>query len=509
MYLDVAIRKIVLSIAGIFLLSSISSAQNLKEFEKNVTEFTLENGLKFIVVERHEAPVVTFTTYANVGSVDEVTGITGLAHVFEHMAFKGTSTVGTKNIEKERESMKKVDEAFDALRQERDKEQLADPKRVQELEAAFETVKKDAQEWANSEEFTEAIERAGGVGVNAGTDSDSTQYLYSLPSNKAELFFTLESDRFMDPVLREFYVEKDVVMEERRLRTDSQPVGRLVEEFLAAAYKAHPYGEPTVGHMSDLESITRAEAEAFFHTYYVPNNLTIVIVGDVQPDQMQKFAETYFNRIPRATAPPIVETIEPPQKADKRITIEELAQPYVLIGYHIGSALDPDNLVFSVIADIASRGRASRMYKSLVKEKKIALAAFGFPGFPGTKYPNLFGFFGVPTQGHTAEEVEQAIYAEIERLKTEPVSDQELQKAKTRARADLIRSLDSNTGIAQTLAYYQAITGDWRNLFRELDQLQQITAQDVQKIANETFTHSNRTVGIIRTAAPPQPAQTN
>ncbi|HJZ10757.1 MAG TPA: insulinase family protein, partial [Acidobacteriota bacterium] len=268
-------NRIACTLIFLLMIGSLVESQSLADFEKKVTEFTLDSGLKFIVVERHEAPVVSFFTYADVGSVNEVTGITGLAHIFEHMAFKGSKTVGTKDLAKELALMKKEDGAFERLRLERVKGRLADAKKLEQLEQEFEAAKQAAQEWANSKEFDEAVERAGGVGLNASTDSDSTQYYYSLPSNKIELWYSLESDRFVNPVLREFYVEKDVVMEERRLRVESNPTGRLIEEFLAAAYKAHPYGDPTVGHMSDLQSISRAEAEAFFKQHYGPESLII------------------------------------------------------------------------------------------------------------------------------------------------------------------------------------------------------------------------------------------
>ena len=223
-----------------------AQAQDLAAFEKNVTEFTLDNGLNFIVVENHDAPVVTVLTYADVGSVDEVKGITGLAHVFEHMAFKGTTTIGAEDLEAEYAAMAKVDEIFDELRSERHKGHQADSERLASLEQAFEDAKKAARELARSNAMDEAIDRSGGTGLNATTSRDATRYFYSLPSNKLELFFSLESSRFLDPVLREFFIERDVVKEERRM-SESSPVGRLVEEMLSTAYKAHPYGEPTLG----------------------------------------------------------------------------------------------------------------------------------------------------------------------------------------------------------------------------------------------------------------------
>jgi len=476
-------------------------AQDLAEFESRLTEFTLDNGLKFIVLERHEAPVVTCYTHANVGAADEVTGITGLAHLFEHMAFKGTRTVGTTDYEAEAKVMAKIDEIFKAIKAERRKGAKADPQCLAELQQQFRRTQQESQAFLVHDEFDKVLKRAGGVGLNAGTSSDYTVYFVNLPSNKLELWMLMESDRFLNPVLREFYKEKNVVMEERRQRTESQPVGKLLEEFLATAYKAHPYGEPVVGHMSDIETLTRAEAQAFFRTHYVPSNLAMAVVGDVDPARVKALATEYFGRIPARPQPDPVETVEPEQQGERRVIVEDPAQPFVLIGYHKPSINHPDNAVFDAITDIMGTGRTSRLYKSLVKDKRVAVYASGFQGMPGTKYPGLFLFYAVPARDRSNQECEEAIYAEIERLKDELVDAQDLEKAKTRARAELIRQLDSNSGLAGQLTFYEVMTGDWRNLFKQLDQIEQVTVEDIQRVARTYFTTKNKTVGIIQTTA--------
>ena len=499
-----AIRRPNIAMIGIvallFALAAIApksaEAQDWRQFEKRMTEFTLDNGLKFLVLERHEAPVVSFHTYADVGSVDEVKGITGLAHLFEHMAFKGTKTVGTKNYKAEAKAMSKMDEIFLAIKAEQRKGENADKAKLEELQKQFEEAQKEAQEYLVHDEFEEVFTREGGAGFNAYTGRDATQYVVSLPSNKMELWMSLESDRFGNPVLREFYKERDVVMEERRMGENS-PGQRLWEEFLAIAYKAHPYGEPIVGHMSDVKTITRGEAEAFFKEYYSPSNLTIAIVGDVDPQEVRKLAKVYFGHIPSGPKPEPVETEEPPQLGERRVVVEDPAQPIVQIGYHQPGFNHPDNAVFEAIADIISLGRTSRLYKSLVKEKKIVISAYAWRSW--NKYPGLFIFRAVPAKGHTNQECEEAIYAEIERLKTELVSPEELEKAKTRSRASLIRLLASNYDLATELTFYEVITGDWRNLFKQLDKIEQVTAEDIQRVVKEYFTSKNRTVGIIKT----------
>lgn len=502
-----AIRKlysVVLVVSVFFIVLAAAAparAQDLAELEQQMTEFTLDNGLKFLILERHQAPVVSFHTYADVGSVNEVLGITGLAHLFEHMAFKWTKTIGTIDYEAEAKVLAKIDELFESIKAEQRKGEHADKESLEELRTQFKQAQQDAQQYMVHDEYEEVYKQAGSAGFNAYTSWDATQYILSLPSNKVELWMLMESDRFCNPVIREFYKEKDVVMEERRLSIETQPQGRLIEEFLAVAYKAHPYGTHVIGHMSDIQTVIRPEAEAFFRKYYGPGNLTIGIVGDVNPQRIRALARKYFARIPGGPKPEPVETVEPPQIGERRVSVEDPAQPFVLIGYHKPGINHPDNAVFDAITDIIGMGRTSRLYKSLVKEKKIAIASSGFQGLPGNRYPGLFLFYAMPARGHTNEECEQAIYEEIEKMKAELVTPDELAKAKTRARAGLIRQLDSNSGLAAQITFYEVVTGDWRNLFTQLDQIEKVTAEDIQRVVKEYFTKKNRTVGIIETTA--------
>ncbi|MFQ5662463.1 MAG: M16 family metallopeptidase [Terriglobia bacterium] len=473
------------------------AAQNLAEFEKSVTDHTLANGMKFIIVERHQVPVISFHLYADVGAVNEDVGITGLAHLFEHMAFKGTSTIGTKDFKKEKEALAGVDRAYAAWQGERRKGDRADPERLKELIAAFKKAQAEAEQYIVNGEFDQAIEQAGGVGLNASTGADATRYFFSLPSNKLELWFSLESSRFLDPVLRQFYKERDVVMEERRLRVESQPIGKLIEEFLSVAYKAHAYGRSGIGWRSDLENLTREHAEQFFHTYYTPRNLTAVVVGDVNPQEVICLAELYFARIPSGPPPPPLWTVEPPQEGERSTTVYAQSQPILVLGYHKPSIRHPDTAVFNAVQDILAGGRTSRLYRSLVQEKKLAVVAGGFPGFPGQKFPNLFIFFSVAAAGHSNQENQEAMLAEIERLQSELVTEEELNRVKQRARARLVQQLSSNSGLAGQLAFYQVVTGDWRTLFRRLEAIDQVTREDIQRVAQTYFIKRNRTVGYL------------
>ncbi len=472
----------------------------LADFEAKTTVRVLDNGWTFIIVERPVAPVFSHATIVNVGGAQEVPGITGLAHMFEHMAFKGTPNIGTTDYEAEARALEQVEEAYiayDTARRAPD----ADAAKVDELRKAFEEKQEKAGEYIIANEFGDIVERNGGVGLNAGTNSDFTLYAYSLPANRVELFAFLESERFLHPVYREFYKERDVVQEERRLRTESAPIGRMLEQVLASAFVAHPYKQPVVGYMSDLQSFTATDADAFYRKYYVPSNMVTAIVGHVDADEILPIAEKYFGRMPAGSEPPLLRTVEPPQIAEKTVVLEDPSQPIYAEMYHKPSALHPDQAVYDAIDDVLSNGRTSRLYRSLVRDQKIAAFTGSFSNIPGRKYPSLWLVFAIPSKDHDNEEVQAAIRAELERLKEEPVSDAELRRFRTRAKATLVRQLRNNFGLATQLATYQSLHGDWRELFREIDRIEKVTKEDIQRVARETFVPINRTVGMIVTAS--------
>lgn len=477
-------------------------AQDLASIEKRVTLHKLPNGLTVVIMQRPEAPVFSFATVVNAGSAQEVPGITGLAHMFEHMAFKGTTKIGTTDYAKEKEALARVEQTYAAYDHARRQVVGHDDAKVAELEKQWKAAVDEAQKYVVPNEFSKIIDREGATGVNAFTASDETVYFYSMPSNRLELWAYLDSERFLHPVFREFYKERDVVTEERRMRTESNPIGRLIEQFLETAFVAHSYRQPTVGWPSDLHSFSATDAAKFFKTYYVPSNMVIAVVGDVTPAEVVPIVDKYFGRLPKEPAPPVNRTIEPPQIAERTVVLHETSQPFYIEGYHRPSATDPDNATYDVLELLMSDGRTSRLYRSLVRDKKIAAAAAGFNGFPGEKYPNLFVVYAVPTPGHTAEEMARPIHDEIAKLQNEDVSADELQSVKTRAKAELIRQLDSNNGLALQLAEYQTIYGDWRELFREVDQIDKVTAADIRRVANALFVPTNRTVGMIESSKP-------
>jgi predicted Zn-dependent peptidase len=478
-------------------LAAVAAGQDLASFEKRVTRKVLPNGLTVLVCERHEAPVFSFFTHVDVGSDREVPGITGLAHMFEHMAFKGTDKIGTTNYPAEKLALAKVEKAYAAYDHERRKEVGRDPQKVAELEKAWKDAIAAADKYVVKNEFGEIVEREGGEGLNAFTSNEETGYFYSFPSNRVELWAYLDSERFLHPVMREFYKERDVVYEERRMSTESQPTGRLIEQFLATAFVAHPYGQPVVGWPSDLQSFSATDAQKFFQTYYVPSNMVVTVVGDVKPSEVLALVEKYFGRLPTRRRPEPLRTVEPPQNDDRTVVLHEASQPFYVEGYHKPDARDPDDAVYDVIQDLMSAGRTSRLYRALVRDKKLAAFSGGYNGFPGQKYPSLFVFFAVPTPGHTPEEVRAAVQEEIKRLKNENVSDDELKMVKTRAKAALLRKLDNNQGLAVEMGVAQSLFGDWRELFRRVEKIDKVTAADVRRVANKTFVDSNATVGYL------------
>jgi predicted Zn-dependent peptidase len=492
-----AIKSLALSLV----LTALLAAQDVASFEKRITVKKLDNGLTVVICERPEAPVFSFYTHVDAGDSQDPMGKTGLAHMFEHMAFKGTETIGTKDYAGEKVALEKVETAYAAYLKERDQGISRDEQKLKGLEKAWQDAIKEANQYVIANQFFEIVERNGGEGVNASTSMDETNYFYSMPENRLELWAYLESERFLHPVMRQFYDERNVVTEERRMRIDSNPIGRLVEQFTTAAFQAHPYHRPNVGWPSDLSSFSATDAIEFFRRHYIPSNMVVVVVGDVKASEVAPVVEKYFGRIPSHEKPIERTTTEPPQNAERQVVLRESAQPFYIEGYHRPDYLSPDDAVYDAIADLMSSGRTSRLYRALVRDKKIASDSAGFSGMPGTKYPHLFAFYAFPIPGHTDAEVAAAIHAEIERVKKEDITDDELKMIKTRAKANLIRSLGSNEGLAFELGMNQARYGDWRELFRSVDRIDKVSKADIRRVANQTFVARNRTVGAIETAA--------
>lgn len=498
-------KRISLGLAILFLSVQFAVAQKVP-----VQELVLDNGMRVLLVPRKGDPNIAAGWVAKVGSVNERPGITGLSHLFEHMMFKGTQTIGTKDYA----ANKKLLDEMDAVRADLRKEQEAlilkarrgeitdakDPKNRsahhQELLTKFEELTKREKEIMVKDEFDRIYTSAGASGLNAGTSNDFTVYFINVPANKLELWFWLESDRLKSPVFREFYSERDVVHEERRLRTDSTPTGKFNELFDSMFWQSSPYGWPVVGWPSDLEGITREEALEYFAVNYAPNNLTACLVGDVDPVRAKELAQQYFGRLQRGPrAPEPVRTSEMPQLAEKRMVAWAETVPQVRVRYHTVADGHPDDFVLQILGSLLS-GRTGRLYKSLVTQQAVANSASASQD--GRKYEGLFELSGVAKPGKSPEDVEQALYKEIERMQKEPVDANELQKVKNQYSANNFRGIQSNFGLMVQLLLRDNLRG-WETINSDPPRSQAVTVADIQRVANTYFKPENRTVAIYNT----------
>ncbi len=416
---------------------SLSYAQDLK-----VTEKILPNGLTVLLKEEHKSPVVTFQIWYKVGSRNEKLGTTGMSHLLEHMMFKGTKKFGPKT-------------------------------------------------------FSQTVQRNGG-NDNAFTGKDYTAYFETFAADRISLSLDLESDRMQNLLLdpKEFLSEREVVKEERRMRYDDDPTSTMVEQMTAAAFIAHPYEWPVIGWMADINNITRDDLYHHYRMYYAPNNATIVVVGDFNTPKLFAQIEKTFGKMPRGPAVPKIGAVEPKQLGERRVIVKKQAElPAVFAGYHTPDLKDPDSYALEVLQGILSSGKSSRLYKSLVYEKQVALYAGGdYDNIAND--PNLFYVYAGVMPGKTTEEVEKALYAEIERIKTTPVTDEEIQKAKNQIEASFIMGQDSVFNQAMLLGQF-ATVANWKLLEKYVGNIRAVTKKDVQRVAVKYFSEDNRTVGIL------------
>jgi len=514
----------VLACAVVLLASAVpATAQNI-----DAKEYWLENGMQVLMVERHESPTIMTAVIARVGSANEETGITGISHLFEHMMFKGTETIGTKDIKRDRKIMAQLDSLKALMRDEERimRESLrrggiddmmcpeAKTARYCGLEATFDELILEQRELIIKAQLNEIYSKHGGFFINAMTSDDWTMYVVRLPKNKIELCMWMESDRFNHPVFREFYSERDVVREERRMVIESTPTGLIEEDFRAMFWKSSSYHWDVIGWPSDVSNITREQANAYYDTYYSPNNLTMVLVGDLDPDETIKMVKEYFERIPRGrTDPPDVITLEEKQYGEKRLIAEAETSPQAEIWYHTVAWKHPDSYPLDVLAGIMS-GKTGRLYKKLVEQEGIAkgsverggMRMFGGDGLAvsamqdSKKYAGAFQISAEAISGVKAEQLEAAMYEVIEALKENPVPEEELQKVKNQIRVQQIRFMDIMSGIG--ILFYMgqhAALGDWTEANNGPDKIDAVTAEDVRRVANEYFAKDQRSVLIVNT----------
>lgn len=485
-----------------FAFAATACAQQIPVVEK-----TLPNGFKLLLVERHDAPSISGGFVVKVGSANERPGITGIAHLFEHMMFKGTPTLGTKDAKRDLELIAEQERVRSGMRDEEAKmraalrrglvDDITSPEsktdRYKELEAEFKKLVDEQRGLLVKNEFDRVYTTAGASGMNAFTSDDMTGYFINVPANKLELWCWMESERLLRPVFREFYSERDVVFEERRMRVESTPTGKFQEQFNAMLWDSHPYHWMTIGWASDIPAITKRQADDFYALYYQPQNIALILVGDFKPDDAEAMVTKYFARIPKGTQPPPeVTTQEIPSLGEKRYYAEAETNPQVDIYWKTVPFGHRDGYALDVLQQVLST-RTGRLYKGLVLGKEVATETYAQQD--SKKWAGTFNIGGEARDGKTPEEVEQAIYGELERLKGEPVPAEELQKVKNQFAAAEYRKLSANFPIFMQVLFSEGL-GDWREVNESGPKLQAVTAEDIQRVAKKYFVRENRTVGI-------------
>lgn len=464
--------------------------------EDKVVEYKLDNGLTLLIAQRHDIPTFTAFITLGVGSVNEQEDNRGIAHLLEHMRFKGTQAIGTIDYAAEKELLHEIDACVAQLEVCRQSESCT-KKTLDELSSNLKELQTQHRSLVVKDEAAQIYARHGGVGFNAFTSKDLTTYLISLPGNKLELWVSMEADRMKNTVLREFYTEKEVILEERRRSYETRPRGMLYEALLATAFRVHPYRHPIIGWNSDIRAITKEQTRQFMHAYYMPQNTVIALVGDVDPQEALKLVQQYFGDIPPGLKVPEVRAQEPPQCGERRAEVVFDASPSLLVGYHKPTFPHRDDYAFDLLSTILGRGPSSRLHRALVLEQRLATSVSVYTA-PGSRYPNLFVVGAVPRHPHTSAEVEKAIYTQLEQIKQEGVSVEELEHARKRLRADQIRHLRSNQGLASMLTHYEVVTGSWKYLLEYDEVLRTITPDEVKKAVQKWITPENRTVVTLK-----------
>lgn len=492
--------------ALLFLAASVAAEGDLKI---PVQEFKLANGLTFLVVERHTAPVFSGYITVGAGSANERIGDIGTAHLFEHMMFKGSRSVGTSDYEAEMKVMASEDSIWtriDDARREMRYMKINEPEKVEmqekyiaDLQTILDSLAAASSQYVIQNEFDGLYTRNGAAEFNAGTGYDFTHYFVSLPSNRMELWFAMEADRLIHPVLREFFPERDVVSEERRLSVENNSDSKLFEQLIGTAFIAHPY-QIFWEWQSEENNLSREDLEKFHQTYYTPENITVAIVGDVRLDEVKKMAEKYFGPMPSGAKPEPIYTREPEQQGERRVEQVYEANPALIIAYHKTPFDHPDEPVFSVLRRLLAEGRTSRLYKSLVIDQQLCLdiSVDVFPGNDlGDVYSSVFNIYAYPNDGITTVQVEEAIYAELDKLATVPVDSVELRKIKNNIEADFIWASYSNIGLAGYISGAHRLAGDWEFIDKYRQSLAGVNAESIMRVARQYLTKENRTVATL------------
>ena len=477
-------------IAIVFALVLIPSFASGYDLGREVSEMKLANGMKWLVVTRKQAPVFSGAVAVRVGGIDEEPGKTGLAHVFEHMAFKGSSRLGTKDWAKEKPLLDEIERTGLALTQENRKES-PDPALVAELSKKLAELEREADKFRAKNEIWEIMSRNGAADMNAYTSKDITNYHASLPSNRFELFANVFSEMVFKPAFREFFPERSVIAQERRSGVDNDPDGLMSERILAASYDGGPFSWPTIGSASDVMGLTIEDARRFHARHYVPGNMVGVIVGDITAAQARPVLEKTFGRFPAGPKPPT-----PAKEASARAGAVERfpfeAEPSVAFSWIKPTLPDPSEYSFDLIKALLCDGRSSRLKKRLVYEKKLADDVYCSKGYPGARMENLFLIWIDPMKSVSPKRIAEEVADELKRLREEPVGEEELASVKKRFNSSFIFNLDDNIDLAASLAEFQATYGDWRLLADYPAMISGVTPQQIMQTAMRYLTDERR-----------------
>lgn len=485
-------RLLVVFCVSILLLTSVPAVA--ADLLDRIDAFTMDNGLRILLVQEDHAPIIHFHLMFDVGGVDEEPGLGGIAHMVEHMAFKGTETIGSLDYEQEKRLFDELeaaaDEYFDAL-------DSSDEEAAAEAEEKFVRLRETLQGLAVPDVLWQLFDQHGGRGLNAYTGYDRTAYFLSLPSNRRELWLRVYADILENAVFRHFYEEVDVVKEERRQRNEDDPTGFLMEHFLKTAYEVHPYGRPLIGSMEEISEYRWADAREFWDAHYQPNRAVLVMVGDLDPEADRALIEQYFGLLDSAPRQARDIPEEPPQDEQRRVSVVYDAEPQLMIGFHKPTYPHRDAYVMDAIRSLLGSGRTSRLYGRLVLSEQAALSVNVYSSYPGLRFPNLFAISARPRHPHTPENLEELIFEEIERLQTEPVSQWELEKIVNQAQASFVRGLASASGLAGQLAVYELFLDGYKNVMDYPDIIASITPEEIQRVAEQYLTVDNSVVGML------------
>jgi predicted Zn-dependent peptidase len=455
-----------------------------------VKEITLSNGMRFLLLRRPGAPLFTAYIQVKVGGIDETDGQTGIAHLLEHMAFKGTSEIGTTDPAAEKKLLAEIEQVQAEWASAPASRKAALAKRRQELAAA-------ASRYVVKEEFSQIYMRNGGSGLNATTSQDLTSYFVQLPNTKLKLWAFLESSRLRDPVFREFYSERDVVREERRSRVDDSPFGKLYEAMMGISFEQSPYRRPTIGYADDVEKLSATQLQEFYKKYYVPSNMVGAVVGDIDVAATEKILEEYFGKIPSGPKPPALTVKEPQPTAPKRVDVSFAASPMLMAAYLKPTMPHVDDYRFDVFVQVVCEGRTSRLYRRLVVQDRLVQNIGCSSGSPGSRLDNLFLVYASPLPGHSTEEVLAAVDDEFAKIARDGVDEAELKKAKKSLLADWNYEMQSNDEVAQMLSYFEAVTGSWRYIQDHPAKISGIGSADLQKIVATYLQPQRRRLAVL------------